>query len=188
MAFDREAPDPECAVHRSGPAPDEPDGPDVLPGVANMMQIKKFLARYGRYRTTADLFYHRQLRQRLAEIGFRVITIERLATHPVWEVRLKGNLDVQANLLLGQPLSERFGSPSRYWLEQQLKRRIQGILNTLGDPVRSDEITVARTGTYFQAAFVWPKGTPGVLGRSAKKVHPYQVAVELRRWLRRQRN
>src|SRR5262245_47519912 len=107
------------------------------------MQIKKFLARYGRYRTTGALFYHRQLRQRLAEIGFRVITIERMATHPVWQIRLKGNLTTQANLLIGQPVSDRFGPQSKYWMERQLKRQIQRILYTLGDPVRSNEIVVA---------------------------------------------
>src|SRR2546425_5739672 len=135
---------------------------------ANKMQIKKFLARYGRYRTTGDLFHHRQLGQRLAEIGFRVMTIERLATHPVWQIRLKGNLTAQANLLLGQASSDRFDPQSRYWMERQLKRRIQKILNTLGNPIRSDEIVVVRSGAYFQVAFVWPKGTPGVLGRSTE--------------------
>ena len=85
------------------------------------MKIKTFLTRYGRYRTTGALFYHRQLRQRLAEIGFRVITIERLATHPVWRIRLKANLTAQANLLRGQPVWDRFGPQSRYWMERQLK-------------------------------------------------------------------
>jgi hypothetical protein len=41
---------------------------------------------------------------------------------------------------------------------------------------------------YVHVAFVWPLGTPGVLGRSPREFHPFQVSLVLRRWVREQRN
>ena len=44
--------------------------------------IRKFFVRYGRYHARKGTFYHRQLRERLTEIGFKVLSIERLDSHP----------------------------------------------------------------------------------------------------------
>ena len=65
--------------------------------------IRKFFARYGRYHAPRGTFYHRQLRDRLAEIGFKVLSVERVDSHPLWRIRLKGSLKVQAHLLISQP-------------------------------------------------------------------------------------
>jgi hypothetical protein len=52
--------------------------------------IGKYLMKYGRYYVSANLFYHRQLHERLREKGFKVISIQKLATHPVWDRRPDG--------------------------------------------------------------------------------------------------
>ncbi|MHB8519954.1 MAG: hypothetical protein ACYDH9_04275 [Limisphaerales bacterium] len=150
--------------------------------------MRKFLARFGVYRVPRGLFYHRQMWQRLTVIGFRVLSIERLATHPVWRIRLKGTLAAQADLLLSQPPSIRVCARSQHWLEQQLKEWMQKILKHLGQAVPSGEIVVVRSGTYIQVTFVWPMGGPGVLAASPKHGHPLQVSLVVRRWLRWQRN
>src|SRR5436190_1917567 len=157
--------------------------------IVQKASIKKFFARYGYYRAHGGTFFHRQLRQRLIDIGFKVLSVERLETHPVWKIRLKGNLGAQANLLMSQPAGHSYLANPSHLLERQLAARIQRILKLLGKSVRCDEIVVVRSGTYFQVAFVWPMGRPGVLGRSVGQgTHPYQVSMVLRRWLRHQRN
>jgi hypothetical protein len=150
--------------------------------------IIKFFARHGRYRVPTGTFYHRQLRERLTEIGFKVLSIERLDSHPLWRIRLKANLNVQAHLLISQPAGLFDLSKSHGLLERQLTKYIQRILKQLGRPVRKDEIVVVRSGAYVHVAIVWPLGTPGVLGRAPKEHHPFQVSLVLRRWLREQRN
>jgi hypothetical protein len=150
--------------------------------------IRKFFARHGRYRAPTGTFYHRQLRERLTEIGFKVLSIERLDSHPLWRIRLKGSLGVQAHLLISQPAGLFDLSKSHGLLERQLTKYIQRILKQLGQPVRKDEVVVVRSGVYVHVAFVWPLGTPGVVARSRKEIHPFQVSLILRRWLREKRN
>ena len=62
--------------------------------------LKQFLAKYGKFREPEQFFYHYRLNERLAALGFRVISIERLDTHPVWNVRFRGSLEAQSQLLL----------------------------------------------------------------------------------------
>ena len=150
--------------------------------------IRKFFARYGRYRAPAGTFYHRQLWDRLTEIGFKVLSVERVDSHPLWRIRLKGSLKVQAHLLISQPAGLFDLSKSHGLLERQLPKCLQRILKQLGQAIRKDEIVVVRSGAYVHVAFVWPLGTPGVVGRAPKEHHPFQVSLVLRRWLREQRN
>jgi hypothetical protein len=150
--------------------------------------IRKFFASHGRYRAPTGTFYHRQLRDRLTEIGFKVLSVERVDSHPLWRIRLKGSLKVQAHLLISQPAGLFDLSKTDGLLERQLTKYIQRILKQLGQPARRDEIVVVRSGTYVNVAFVWPLGTPGIVGRSPKEIHAFQVSLILRRWLRRQRN
>ncbi|MHB8522270.1 MAG: hypothetical protein ACYDH9_16140 [Limisphaerales bacterium] len=82
--------------------------------------LRRFCARFGACRVPRGFFYHRQIWQRLAVIGFRVLSIERLATHPVWRIRLKGTLAAQADLLLSQPPSIRVCARSRHWPSSQI--------------------------------------------------------------------
>jgi len=74
--------------------------------------IRKFFAHYGRYRAPTGTFYHRQLRDRLAEIGFKVLSVERVDSHPLWRIRLKGSLKVQAGWLKIKPATTQ-GSDGR---------------------------------------------------------------------------
>jgi hypothetical protein len=152
------------------------------------VSIRKFFARFGRFRAPSGTFYHRQLRDRLTEIGFQVLSVERVDSHPLWRIRLKASLKVQAHLLISQPAGLFDLSKSHGLLERQLTKYIHRILNQLGQPVRKDEIVVVRSGAYVHVAFVWPLGTPGVVGRAPKEHHPFQVSLVLRRWLREQRN
>ena len=127
-------------------------------------------------------------RSRLTEIGFKVLSVERLNSHPLWRIRLKGSLQVQAHLLISQSAALFDLSKSHGLLERQLAKYIQRILKQLGQPIRKDEIVVVRSKAYVHVAFVWPLGTPGVVGRLPKDIHPFQVSLILRHWLREQRN
>ena|SRR6266567_7305088 len=149
---------------------------------------RRFFARYCRIRVPKGTFYHRQLRQRFREIGFRLISIERLETHPVWRIKLRGSLRTQADLLISQPAGLFGKSNPHQLLERQLTTYVQRILRQLGQPVRRDEIIVARSGTYVKVAFVSEMGSPGVLMPSSKETDAFPVSPVLRRWLRRQRN
>ena len=107
--------------------------------------IRKFFARFGRYRAPRGTFYHRQLRERLTEIGFKVLSIERLDSHPLWRIRLNGSLKARAHLLVSQPTGLFDLSKSHGLLEQQLTKYIQRILKQLGRQAKKDEIVVVRS-------------------------------------------
>jgi len=130
--------------------------------------------------------------ERLAALGFRVISIQRLDTHPVWNIRFRGSLDAQSKLLLGKSYS---GNRPASWgscevIEQRLKAQLAAILKSLGQAVKSDELTVVREGGYFGAAFVWPLGQPGKWYAQPKRPHPLQVQVSriVQRWIKQHRN
>ena len=152
--------------------------------------LKQFLARYGRHVEPGKLFYHLRLQERLAALGFRVISIERLSEHPVWNVRFKGDLHAQTTLLLGRGYK---GKRPASWgsgevIEQRLKAELASILKSLGRAVKADEMTVVREGAYFGAAFVWPLGEPGIWCPPPNRPHPLQVSGVVQRWIKQQRN
>jgi hypothetical protein len=152
--------------------------------------LKQFLAKYGRYREPGQFFYHHRLQERLASLGLRVISIERLSEHPVWNIRFKGNLDAQTKLLLGKSYS---GKRPASWgsgevIEQRLKAELRSILKQLGRALKADELNVVRHGAYFQAVFVWPMGQPGTWLPQPARPHPLQVSGVMRRWIKTQRN
>jgi hypothetical protein len=64
------------------------------------------MGRRGGYYHSAESFDHDLCRDRLREIGFRVIFVERLPHHPVWEICLRGNLTAQTYLLVTKPMSK----------------------------------------------------------------------------------
>lgn len=114
--------------------------------------LKQFLAKYGKFREAEQFFYHYRLNERLTGLGLRVISIERLDTHPVWNIRLRGNLEAQTNLLLGKSYK---GKRPASWgsgevIEQRLKAQMQSILKSLGQAVKADDLNVVRYGGYFQ--------------------------------------
>ena len=152
--------------------------------------LKQFLAKFGRFREPGQFFYHHRLTERLASLGFRVISIERLEEHPVWNIRFKGSLEAQTNLLLGESYKGKrpASSGSGQVIEQRLKAEMHAILKSLGRAVKADELTVLREGAYFGAAFVWPMGQPGKWFPQPKRPHPLQVSGVVQRWIKQQRN
>src|SRR5262249_39333754 len=96
--------------------------------------------------------------------GFRVLSVERLSTHPIWKVRLRGSLDVQARLLLGKKYPARMViyAKSSLLLELRLRAEMALILRQLQWKGKSEDIVVVRHGGYFQVHFVWAVGSIGL--------------------------
>ena len=68
----------------------------------------------------------------------------------------------------------------------KLLTEIQEIASELGPPIKTDCVSVARTGAYFHVSFIWPVGKPGLLLKKEKK--PEAFSFLIRPWLRRNRN
>jgi hypothetical protein len=131
------------------------------------------------------LFYHELWKQRLVSIGFRVLLIQKLEHHEVWDIRVCGNFTTQTYLLVTKPLSDKM-----IWTKDILVRQFQSeirlIAQDLGLPIKRDCITVARKGAYLEASFIWPKGKPGLLIKKRKPTNAFSLLI--RPWLRRSRN
>jgi hypothetical protein len=54
--------------------------------------LEKILRRCGAYYQSGDLFYQRLWHQHLSRVGFRVISVEKLPYHELWDIRLFGSL------------------------------------------------------------------------------------------------
>ena len=147
--------------------------------------VKKIMLKAGRYFQPADLSYQRCWRDRLRQIGFSVMSVERLPEHPVWDIRLRGTLAAQTYLLVSKPAKKQIVDNDNLLLEQ-LRTEVQQIAKQLGAPIKADCLTVERKGTYVRLAFVWPLGQAGILRRTDKKPDPF--AFLIRPWLRRIRN
>lgn len=119
-------------------------------------------------------------------IGFRVLLVQKLSMHEVWEIRVCANLAAQTYLLISKPVPKKdiwSADPMR----KQLQSEIHQIAKDLGLPIQRDCITVARSGgAYFTIAFIWQRGRPGMLLKKAKK--PQAFSFLIRPWLRRNRN
>jgi len=156
----------------------------VASACANLRQdklVKQILLRCGRYYQGGKLFYHRLWKQWLNGLGFRVICVERLDCHDLWDLRLRLAPSKPA---VGRPATTR-------WVElkdpmEKLKLQIRQIARELGPPIQADGITVVRSGAYYRAIFIWPAGEPGLLLRTEKK--PEAFSFLIRRCLRRNRN
>lgn len=148
--------------------------------------LRKILRKCGAYYHPADLFYQELWKQRLRSLGFRVLLVQKLEIHHVWEVRLCGSLTAQTYLLISKPVPKK-----DLWTtdltRKQLESEIHQIANDLGLPIKRDCITVIREGkAYFKAAFIWPKGRPGMLLKREKKPEAFSFFIQP--WLRRNRN
>ncbi len=149
------------------------------------MVLLKILRRSGAYYHPGALFYHELWAQRLANLGLRVISIERLPYHPVWDLRLRGTLSAQTFLLASKP------SPKKLCGAQdlvcvQLTSEVRQMAKDLGCRIAWDCLSVIRTGTYFRVSFVWPLGKAGIWLKREKK--PAAFTFFIRRWLRKCRN
>ena len=86
----RQPPQPPPPLHA-------PSLPDSDP------RLRAILRRGGAYYQSGKLFYQRLWRQELIRIGFRVISVEKIIHHHLWEIRLGGTLTAQTYLLLSTP-------------------------------------------------------------------------------------
>jgi hypothetical protein len=152
---------------------------------ANDTFLQKILRRCGAYYHPADLFYQELLRDRLRQIGFRVLLIEKLPYHEVWDVRVCVKLASQVYLLASKPPPKRIGKTEEM-LVKQFQKEIQAFALDLGPPIRNDSITVVRTGAYLRASFIWPEGKPGRLLKKEKPAEAFSFLI--RPWVRRNRN
>ena len=147
--------------------------------------LSKVLRRCGAYHHGPELFYQELWKQRMVQIGFRVLLVEKLDLHHVWQIRLCGGLAAQTYLLVSKPIPKRYLGAKDILLKQ-LRSEIQEIASELGPPIKTDCVSVARTGAYFHVSFIWPVGKPGLLLKKEKK--PEAFSFFIRPWLRRNRN
>src|SRR5437660_4876038 len=84
--------------------------------------LQRILRRCGSYYHSADLFYQELWKQRLNQIGFRVLSIEKLIYHDVWDIRVCGNLASQTYLLTRKSVPQHFFN--RELLIKQLRSEI----------------------------------------------------------------
>jgi len=147
--------------------------------------LEKILRRCGAYYQSGDLFYQRLWSQRLSHIGFRVISVEKLPYHQLWDIRCYGTLTAQSYLLLTIPVSKPFLCAKDIALKQ-LCAEIQRIAKDLGAKIRRDCIHVCRKGAYIRITFIWPLGKPGRFVKREKKAEAFSFLIWL--WLLRNRN
>lgn len=130
------------------PHPDLPIGPglqDLGPWVDEdeLERVKYWFLGLSDHLFSPHLALHRAL----VEAGYTRIRIERLATHPVWEVR--------ANLPLNAPVADR----------RRLKRHIRALLKAAHLPAARDEIVVMLAGRRLHVSFVQAAGRGVVMSR-----------------------
>ena len=154
------------------------------PAIPDTM-LRRILRRCGAYYHSGDLFFQELWRERLVNIGFRVLFVEKLPYHDVWDVRVCGKLGAQVHLLTSKPSSAKLA-----WVDDPLPKLLQAeirrIAEDLGCPIQRDCIGVARTGAYFRAGFIWPLGKVGRLLKKEKKTEAFSFLIKP--WLRRGRN
>jgi len=146
--------------------------------------LEKILRQYGRYYESGDLFYQRLWKQRLNQIGFRVILVEKLPYHEVWDIRVCGGLSAQSYLMLSKPIPKKH--PQNDFLLHQLRLEVQHTSEDLGERIKSDCLNIIRTGAHFRITFIWPLGRPGRLLKKEKKAEAFTFVIQ--RWVRRNRN
>jgi len=147
--------------------------------------VQTILRRCGAYYLAGDFFYQRLWYQRLSQIGLRMISVEKLPYHGLWDIRCYGTLAAQTYLLLTLAVSKpHFGAKDM--VLNQLHSEIQRIAKDLGAPIRRDCVRVARKGAYVRITFIWPLGKPGRWIKPEKKAEAFSFLI--RPWLHRNRN
>ncbi len=146
--------------------------------------LNKILRRCGTYFHAADLFYQELWRQRLANMGFRVVSVNKLPYHHVWDIRLFGTLTAQL-YLLGRPVPAKWALDPDL-LPKQLKSEMRRLAREMGPPIPSDCLSVVKSGAYFRVNFIWPPGQPGKWLKQEKPAEAFSFLI--RPWLRKNRN
>lgn len=153
-----------------------------------MKDIKRIMQKAGQYFESGQFIFHKFLRNELVRLGFRVVSIERIEHHPVWHIRVRCTATAQNFLLISRPLAKRLrdGDDQTDLLTVQLKAEIRRIAKTLGPPIKSDCISAMRSGSFFNIAFIWPRGSTGLLLRQQPK--PDVFSLYVKPWLKLNRN
>jgi hypothetical protein len=146
--------------------------------------LKNILRRCGAYYQSGDLFYQRLWQQHLHQIGFRVISVEKLPYHGLWDIRLFGTLAAQSYLLLTKPVPKPLSTHDLLLL--QLRWEVRQIAKGLGARIQRDCLHIARKGAYLRLTFIWPRGKPGRWVKPERKAEAFSFLIQ--RWLRRNRN
>ena len=147
--------------------------------------LQAILQQCGAYYQSGDLFYQRLWYQRLSQIGFRVISVQKTPHHELWDMRAYGTLTSESYLLLTKPVTK----PHLFTkdlLVKQFQSEIQQIAKDLGQPLRRDCIQVDRKGAYFRVFFIWHLGKVGRWVKPEKQAEAFSFLI--RPWLRRNRN
>ncbi len=147
--------------------------------------VARILRRWGAYYESADLFYQKLWKQRLAQAGFRVMAVEKMSYHQVWDIRCYGTRAAQSYLLMSLPVTKVNPVSDDLFL-RQIAREVQYIAKDLGLPIKTDCISVSRKGAYFRICFLWPRGKPGRWAKAEKKAEAFSFRI--RAWLRKNRN
>jgi hypothetical protein len=161
----------------------------ALASVCRPLAEDKLLVRIlrycGVYYQSGELFYQRLWHQHLSQIGFRVVAVEKLRYHQLWDIRLYGTLAAQSYLLLTLPVSKPYFS-TKDLLLKQFQAEVRRIAKDLGAPIARDCIHVGRKGAYFRITFIWSLGRPGRWVKPEKKAEAFSFLIQP--WLRRNRN
>ena len=147
--------------------------------------LEKILGDCGGYYQSGALFYQRLWHQHLNQMGFRVVAVEKLPYHELWDIRCYGTLAAQSYLLLTIPVSKPHFCAKDIVLKQ-LYAEIQRIAQDLGAKIRRDCIHVGRKGAYIRITFIWPLGKPGRWVKPEERAEAFSFLI--RPWLRRNRN
>jgi hypothetical protein len=147
--------------------------------------LAAMLKNCGTYYQSGTFFYQRLWEQRLSQIGFRVISVQKQTYHQLWDIRLYGTLTAQAYLLLTRPVPKQHFT-TKDLLLKQIELEIQRIARELGEPIPRDCLRVDRKGAYLRAVFIWRLGKPGRWVKPEKKAEAFSVLIQP--WLRRNRN
>src|SRR5579859_4265022 len=117
--------------------------------------LTRILKRSGYYYHSAELLYQEFWKQRLVNIGFRVLVVEKAPYHEVWRIRVCGNLTTQTYLLLMRPVPPKHAG-AKDLLERQLRSEVQQMAKEMGPPIKRDCLQVVRTGAHLLVTFIWP--------------------------------
>ena len=108
-------------------------------------------------------FFHNWLSLGFQRNGLRVISVKKCKYHHLWEVRLKGGIAFSPQMSESQ-MAE-LPSIANDGLSKLVAEKIMQITKEYGVPVKADEVSAARYGCCFRAAFIWPVGRIGIMPR-----------------------
>ncbi len=145
----------------------------------------RWLRHFGRYYAPSREHCHRLLAGFFVGMGFDLLSVERLESHPVWVVRARFTEDAQLFLLLSVA-DAHVRAPDI--LGRHLRMAIRRFLLHHGERVLAKDVVVVRRGIRVDTLFEWYRGSPGVWKPERSKVDPWRVSLVLRRWLQTQVN